>query len=60
MNFSGDKNNKDGISSIPKAKKTTSHMSDYLNKNKNQKSNSFNGTSIKLPSIFGRVAVKKK
>ena len=55
MSMSGSKGDK---TTMPKIKKTSSHMSDYLNKNKTQKPASVAGTAIKLPGIFGRVAKK--
>jgi hypothetical protein len=62
MNLAGNKNDKDSMS-IPKMKKTSSHMSEYLNKNKSQQSKKgivVNEGSVKLPSIFNRFAIKKK
>jgi len=62
LNLAGNKNDKDSMS-IPKMKKTSSHMSEYLNKNKSQQSKkpiSLNEGSVKLPSIFNRFAIKKK
>ncbi len=61
MNLAANKNEKNGFTfSLPKTKKSSSHMSEYLNKNKSQKSGSFNGASLKLPNLFGKVMNSKK
>jgi hypothetical protein len=59
MNLVGNKGGNQN-SVIPKMKKTTSHMSEYLNKTKSQKPMSAQGSSTKLPGIFGRVMNSKK
>ena len=45
---------------LPKLKKTSTHMSQELNKTRSQKSLSVKGPLLnKLPAIFKRVTIKK-
>ncbi len=45
---------------MPKIKKTSSHMSEVLNKNKAQKPSGFTPSTFKLPGLFNRLFKKWK